>query len=198
MFMCPTGVYVPYWQNAKTLEARLCVRVSGDPAAMLPRLTREVNRVDPDIPVAETITLPVQLDGIFRPLRVSATFLGYVADISVLLSAIGLYGVLAFGVSRRTKEIGIRMALGAEPNGIRAMIVREGMAVILFGMCAGTGLAMAGVLLIRNLVSDLQPGIGSFTPARCRWLYAVVYLRVGFLHAGQAASHRWMRSDKID
>ena len=155
-------VYVPYWQNAKTLEARLCVRVKGNPAAMLSRLVREVNRVDPNIPIAETITLPVQLDGMFRPLRVSATFLGYVACVCVLLSAIGLYGVLAFRVSRRKKEIGIRMALGANPYSIRVMIMREGMAVILFSSCAGIGLAAAGVQLVRALL---------FGSAAADWLF---------------------------
>jgi hypothetical protein len=155
-------VYVPFWQDPGHTEARLCVRVRSDPAAMLPLLTREVNRVDPDVPIAETITLPIQMAGIFRPLRASATYVGYAAGLAVLLSAIGLYGTLAFTVSRRTKEIGIRMAVGAQSGSVLAMIVREGMTVILAGIFAGIGLAVAGTRLIRHLLLESAAGDGLF------------------------------------
>jgi predicted permease len=185
-------IYVPYWQNAKTLEARLCVRVRGDPTAMLPRLVREVNRVDPNIPVAETITLPVQLDGMFRPLRVGATFLGYVAGVSVLLSAVGLYGVLAFRVSRRKKEIGIRIALGADPFGVRTMIIREGMAVVLFGSCAGLGLALGGIRLVRSLLFQSAPGDWLFYCAALSLVACIGLLACSF------PAHRAARTAPLD
>ena len=145
-------VYVPYWQNAAAVDARLCIRVHGDPAAMLSLLTREVHRMDPNVPIAETITLPIQLNGAFQPLRMSATFISYIAALSVLLCAIGIYGTLAFAVSRRTKEIGIRMALGAEAGEVRAMVVREELFVILLATVAGIGLAAMGERLIRHLL----------------------------------------------
>lgn len=145
-------VYVPFWQNRGAVDARLCVRVRGDAAAMLPMLAREVNRVDPNVPVAETITLPLQLQGMFQPLRVSATFLSWAAGLAVLLSAIGLYGAISFAVSRRTKEIGIRIALGAESRGVVAMIVRQGMRTVLLGVLAGLGIAAFGVRLVRHLL----------------------------------------------
>jgi ABC-type antimicrobial peptide transport system permease subunit len=119
---------------------------------MLSLLTREVHRIDPNVPIAETITLRVQLNGAFRPLRMSATFISYVAALSVLLCAIGIYGTLAFAVSRRTKEIGIRMALGAEAGEVRAMVVREELIVILLATVAGIGLAAMGERLIRHLL----------------------------------------------
>jgi ABC-type antimicrobial peptide transport system permease subunit len=117
-----------------------------------------VNQVDPDVPVAETITLPFQMAGTYRPLRVSTTFLACAAGFAVLLSAIGVYGALAFAVSRRTKEIGIRMAIGAESKGILGMILREGMTVILAGLCAGLGLAVAGTRLVRHLLFGSATG----------------------------------------
>ncbi|HEY3936400.1 MAG TPA: FtsX-like permease family protein [Bryobacteraceae bacterium] len=151
-------VYVPYWQNPLAVDARLCVRVHGDPAAMLSSLVREVHRVDPDVPIAEIITLPLQLNGAFQPLRLSATFVSYVAGLAVLLSAMGVYGTLAFAVSRRTKEIGIRMALGAKAREIRAMIVWEEISLILVAILAGLLLATVGQRLVRHLLLGAAPG----------------------------------------
>jgi ABC-type antimicrobial peptide transport system permease subunit len=158
----------------------MAIRVAGDPAAMLPTLLREVNRVDPDVPIAETLTLPIQMAGVIRPLRVSATFIGYAAALAVLLTAIGLYGTLAFAVSRRTKEIGIRMALGAARARVLALIVREGMTVVLLGALAGLGLAAIGTRLVIHLL---------YRSAASDWLfYAAAALLVSLI--GLAAS--WM------
>jgi putative ABC transport system permease protein len=113
---------------------------------------REVNRVDPDVPIAETITLPLQMAGAFTPVRASSTFLGYAAGLAALLSALGIYGTLTFSVSRRTKEIGIRMAIGEEANGILAVVLREGMTIMVLGVTAGLGLAVAGKSVVRHLL----------------------------------------------
>jgi len=145
-------VYVPYWQNAAQVDARLCVRVKGDPTPMLTVLARQVSRVDPDVPIAETITLPLQIAGGLQSLRISASFVSYAAALAVLLSAIGTYAALAFSVSRRTKEIGIRMAVGAKSTEVRAMVIREGMTVIAVGVAAGLGLAVAGARLVHHLL----------------------------------------------
>jgi len=145
-------VYAPFWQNPVQLDARLCVRVRGDPTAMLPALAREVNRVDPDVPIAETITLPLQMAGMTKELQVTASFVGYAAVLAILLSAVGLYGTLAFSVSRRTKEIGIRMAVGARPAEVLGMVIREGMTVIAIGAATGMGLAIAATGVIRHLL----------------------------------------------
>jgi macrolide transport system ATP-binding/permease protein len=145
-------VYLAFWQNPGEVDARLCIRVRGDAAAMLPVLAREVHHVDPNIPIAETMTLPLQLKGMFQPLRVTATFLSWAAGLAVLLSAIGLYGAISFAVSRRTKEIGIRMTLGAEPRGVLAMVIRQGMIVVLLGALSGLAMATLGVRLVRHLL----------------------------------------------
>jgi predicted permease len=157
-------VYAPFWQNPNQIDSRLCVRVAGDPATMLPALVREVNRVDPDVPIAETITLPIQMAGWIRPLRVTATFIGYAAALAILLTAIGLYGTLSFSVSRRTKEIGIRMALGAARTRVLGIIVREGMMVVVFGAIAGVVLAAAGSRLVTHLL---------YGSAAADWLFYV-------------------------
>jgi macrolide transport system ATP-binding/permease protein len=153
--------YAPFWQNPGQIDSRVCVRVHGDPAVILAALAREVHRVDPEVPIAETITLPMQMAGWIRPLRISATFVAYAAVLAMLLTAVGLYGTLAFTVSRRTKEIGVRMALGAARSSVLALIVREGMTVVLLGVVVGVGLAAAasrGVvhLLYGSAAADWQ------------------------------------------
>src|SRR5262249_44120502 len=82
-------VYTPYWQNPTEIDSRLAVRVAGDPAALLPALVRAINRVDPDVPIAETITMPMRMAGLLRPVRIGAAFVGYTAPLAVLLSGIG-------------------------------------------------------------------------------------------------------------
>jgi hypothetical protein len=145
-------VYVPFWQNPAQVDSRLCIRVAGDPAAMLARLAQEVNRVDQDVPIAEILTLPVQMAGMTRPLRISATFVAYAAAFAMLLTAIGLYGALAFAVSRRKREIGIRLALGAEARTVLLMILRQGMTVIAAGVAAGLIVAAAGTRLFSHVL----------------------------------------------
>ena len=146
-------VYVPAQAEPDRIDARLTIRVKGDPGAMLPRLVREVNRVDPAVPVAETITLTFQLaHGELKAARMTATFLTYAAGLAVLLCGLGVYGTLAFSVSRRTKEFGIRQAIGATPRGILAMILTEGLATIALGAAAGIGFAILGTRLVRHLL----------------------------------------------
>jgi ABC-type antimicrobial peptide transport system permease subunit len=145
-------VYTPFWQNPAQVDAHFCVRVKGDPAAMLPALVREVNRVDPEVPIDETMTLSLQIAGSISSLRITASFVSYAAVLAVLLSAIGLYGALAFSVSRRTKEIGIRMAVGARSAEVLLMVMREGMTVIFIGVAAGVGLSIAATGVIRHLL----------------------------------------------
>jgi predicted permease len=145
-------IFTPFWQNPAMVDARLCIRVKGDPAAIVPSLARAVNQVDPDVPVTETVTLRLQLEGSIRALRLTATFVAYAALLAIGLSVLGLYGVLAFSVQRRSKEMGIRMAIGARPAELVAMVVREGMAVILSGAALGLCLAMGAAGLVRHLL----------------------------------------------
>jgi hypothetical protein len=100
--------------------------VKGDPEAMLPRLIREVGRVDPDVPVTETMTRLTQAALGASNLRLTRDVVGYAALLAMVLTAIGLYGVLAFSVHRRTKELGIRMALGASAAHVRRMVLQQG------------------------------------------------------------------------
>jgi len=145
-------VFTPFWQNPGEIDSRVAVRTAGDPAALLPELTRVVHQVDPAVPIAETITLPIRMAGLTRPVRVAALFVGYAAALALVLTAIGLYGALAFAVSRRTKEIGIRIALGAARGRVVGSIVREGLPVVLAGSAFGVLLAIAGSRIVSHLL----------------------------------------------
>lgn len=180
-------VYVPFWQNPAQLDARLCIRVKGDPAVMIPLLTRAVTSVDPDVPIAETIPLSVQIDGLISPLRITATFASYAAALALLLSGLGVYGALAFSVSRRTKEIGIRVAVGAKSTEVLAMVLCEGMTVVLFGTGIGIVLTPAATGVIRHLLYG--PGSGDFRAyIAAALLLAGIGLFACWLPARRAAS----------
>jgi putative ABC transport system permease protein len=155
-------VYTPAWQNPVVADARVAVRVKGDPAAMLSTLAPIVSRVDPAVPASQLMTLSSQIKGGTQSLRITATFVSYAAVLAILLSGIGLYGVMAFSVSRRTREIGIRMSLGARNGEVLAMVIREGMTAMLAGIVAGIWLAIAASRLVRHLLygpNDADPPV---------------------------------------
>jgi predicted permease len=153
-------VYIPYWQIPTQIDARLCIRVKKDPAGMLPNLVQETKSVDPNVPLSEILPLSVQIAGTLQSLRITASMISYTAILAVFLSALGLYAELAMSVSRRSKEISVRMALGAASAEIRRMVLRDGMMVVFIGIIAGFGLAATGSrfvyhLLYRTGISDV-------------------------------------------
>jgi putative ABC transport system permease protein len=179
-------VYVPFLQNPRYADARYVVRVKGDPGAMLPGLIREVGRVDPDVPVTETMTRLTQASLGASNVRLTRDVVGYAAILAMVLSAIGLYGVLAFSVHRRTKELGIRMALGASAAHVRRMVLQQGMTVIAGGTLVGLAVAAGGTRFIAHMLygppaADLMCYGGAGT------LVAAVALLACWLPARRAA-----------
>src|SRR5262249_1119328 len=140
--------YTPFWQSASETDARMAIRVHGDPRTMLPSLHRSIADLDPNVPVTEQMTMLDQVHSDFMQARLAAAVLSSASVLALVLSAVGLYGVIAYMVGRRTREIGVRVALGAQPSSVRALMLRESLAVVAPGMAFGMGGALAATRLL--------------------------------------------------
>jgi putative ABC transport system permease protein len=104
---------------------------------MLPRIRRTIAAIDPDVPVSEALPLAARLDTFFAAVRTARAFLVTFGALALVLSTIGLYGALAFAVGQRTREIAIRMALGAARLDLGRLILQRGAAIVLLGVVVG-------------------------------------------------------------
>jgi len=133
------------------------VHTAGDPAAFAPTLGRVIREVDPDQPVANVTTIEGALDRLLRQRRFTVTLLAAFASVAIVLAAIGLYGVIAYGVTQRRRELGVRMALGAPARAIGRMVVAEGGRIALIGTVIGSVAALAGGRVLSTLLFEVQP-----------------------------------------
>lgn len=150
------------------------IRTMGDPAPLVPVVRREALALNPDLPILELKTMREHLSLMLTPPRLAAMFLAACGTIAVLLAALGLYAIVAFAVSRRTKEIGIRVALGASRGQVVRLVVAEGLALVGVGIAAGFVVAVA---VTRPLSSYLY-GLSAFDP--------MTFLSVAAVLAGTA------------
>jgi predicted permease len=152
-------LYLPLEQNF-TPAMRLHLRASGDLASSVSALRSAVQRVDENVPVSDVRTLRQQLsDSLWLP-RMGAALLGTFGLLGMVLTMVGLYGVMENAVTLRTREMGIRMALGGPPRHVLAVVLKEG--ITLVGVGLGVGLAVA--LAVTRLLSRLLYGVGAADP----------------------------------
>jgi predicted permease len=137
------------------------IRSTGDPAATKAAVTRALADVDPDVPAFDMFAMNERIEKSLNPRRAPMLLsLGFGA-VALLLASIGLYGVLAYHVNQRTREIGIRMALGSDATSILRLILSEGGLLVLFGLVGG----LAGAVALRGAIASQLYGIGSFDPS---------------------------------
>jgi predicted permease len=147
-------LYLPTWQKELTrpLDARLIVRVAGDPQTMLPQLRRVVAAVDQNVPLSEDVPLTQQVNAVYKPVLLTSAVVTWAGALALFLSMLGLYGVLAFTVAERTREIGIRMALGAERRDVLRLVIAQGLRLALAGVALGLPAAYAATQLMKALM----------------------------------------------
>jgi predicted permease len=135
----------------------LVARTDGEPANALAAIRREVEQLDPHLPVFDAMTLTEHLRLPLFPARVAAAALGGFGALSLTLAAIGIFGVMSYAVSRRTREIGLRMALGAQTGGVMKLMLLQGMKLAALGAGIGLLISMALTRLMKNLLFGVSP-----------------------------------------
>jgi len=153
------GVFIPYSQDSWP-RMNLVVRTLTDPAAMSAAIMQEVLAIDKDQPVANVQTMRRVISDSVMPQRLSMALLGAFAGLAMVLAVVGIYGLTAYSVSQRTREIGIRMALGAQQSDVLRMVLRKGMIIAMVGI----GLGMLGAIVVTRGLSGLLYGVTATDP----------------------------------
>jgi putative ABC transport system permease protein len=168
-------IYLPYSKD-KTHgpnDFSLALRTTGDPLNLVAAVRRQIHEIEPtsEVRIAEQ-----ELDETLAPRRFQVLLSGVFAAVALALAAVGVYGVIAYSVSRRTHEIGIRMALGASPRDVLLMVVRQGMTLSLTGVFIGLAVALGVTRVLKGLLFEL-----SVTDPPTFTLIAALMLSVAFL-----------------
>src|SRR5215472_9563522 len=156
----PALVYLPVEQTSGT-SMGLVVKVAGDSRALSSSLRREISALDPGVPLYDIKTMSQRYFEFLAYPRFRAALMGTLAGLTLMLAAIGFYGVLSYVVAQRTQEIGVRMALGAPKGEVLRMVVLRGTKLAVVGVCSGT---IAGLTLTRAMAALLY-GVGANDPA---------------------------------
>ena len=148
--------YVPYAQVENNFPLNLAIRANGDPTSLIAAVRSVVRAVDPDQPISNVATMNTTLSGVLVTERFGAVLMGTLSILGLVLAALGLYGVMAYSVRQRTSEIGLRIALGAQPKHLFALIVGDGMKLTLWGAALGLASAWAATRLLVSLLFGLN------------------------------------------
>ncbi|CAN5675083.1 ABC transporter permease [soil metagenome] len=145
------------YSQVKTSHQVLMVRSRGDANPMLAQVRRELLAMEPNLAFLDNQTMDDQVSAVLYPARAAAWVVSIVGIIAMLLAAIGLYGVIAYSVARRTREIGIRMALGARPGNVLGLVLRQGLTVALTGVAIGSLLAILAARAVSAALYGISP-----------------------------------------
>jgi predicted permease len=153
------AVYTPFDQDFSDAMI-LFVKTAGDPAAALGTVQREIRALDSNVPLQNPFTMREILNQSLWSARLAAILLGTVGALALTLASIGLYGVMAYSVAQRTREIGVRMAMGANRRQVLTMVLRQAMTLVVIGLAVG----VTGALALARVVTRLLFGISALDP----------------------------------
>jgi putative ABC transport system permease protein len=172
--------------------AAIIARTRGDAGALLREMRRELLAIEPNLVFVENQTMEAEVDATLFPMRASAWLVSGVGLVAMLLAAIGLYGMIAYSVARRTREIGIRVALGARPGEVLTLVLRQGLLVALAGLAVGSLMAVAAA----RAISGALYGVSSRDPLS--WLTAAAVLLAAAVLANLVPAWRAVRVDPCE
>jgi len=170
-------------------EATLIARTSGSPAAVSAAIQREIAALDPDVPIYGIKTMPMFLNRLLSLPTSVAVIVGLFALIALVMASVGLYGVVSYSIARRTKEIGLRIAVGADRRDVMRMILTNGLALATVGMAVG----LLAALALMRLAASLLFGVGPNDPAT--FIMSTIVLSIVAVVASYVPARRAMRLD---
>ncbi len=183
-------VYTPYAQGSEgEMTMYLVVRAAGDPSALVGAIRERIRQVDPDVAVSNVQTMDARVSASVARPRLHTIVLGAFAGLALLLAATGIYGVMSNAARQRTREIGIRMALGASPSAILALFLRQGIAMVAVGVTAG----LLGAAALTRALRTLLFGVSATDP--------LVFASIALLLSAVALVAAWLpaqRATRLD
>jgi putative ABC transport system permease protein len=162
----PAAIFIPLQQAPEQLKAILrqsifVLRTSGDPLLLSAAIRSETRQLDPGLPVRDLRSMEQLISRSVAPQRFNLSLLSLFSGLGLLLSAVGIYGVMAYTVSQRTHEIGLRMALGAQARDVLRLVLKQGMTLAL----AGVGIGLMATFALTRLMKNLLFGVSATDPA---------------------------------
>jgi predicted permease len=190
----PRRFYIPFFQGLGGIPpaANFEIRTFADPNSIIKSIRREVEQVDRTLPILSAMPLDELLDRTMTQERLLAKLSAFFGGLALLLASVGLYGVLSYSIARRTNEIGIRMALGAQQSTVLVMVLRETLVMLLVGITVGVALSFS----LTRLVSSQLYGLKATDPITI--MVAGVVLAAVAMLAGYLPARRASRVDPLD
>jgi predicted permease len=149
-------IYLPTWENPQW-QASVIVRTAGDPSAAASALRSALRRADPTVPVPKIRTMSQVVSSAVSARRFQLMLFGLFAFMALVTASIGIYGVISQSLAGRTREIGVRMALGARPGDVHRLVLREGLTPVALGLALGITGALLGGRVIESLLFEVRP-----------------------------------------
>jgi putative ABC transport system permease protein len=183
----PITFYLPISQTGTGAMATIVARTAGDPATLLPMIREQVRSLDPGQPIWRLRTGTTEYAEFLALPRFYTLLMGALAGLGVVIAAVGLYGVMAYAISQRTREFGVRLALGAQKSDVLGMVLRSGGSMTALGLLAGIASSLFMTRWIESMLIDV-PRLDAISYAGAALLFALIALAACWIPARRATS----------